>query len=83
MRGCYDNLPFAEFSHTGSEIASSLVTGIDDRLDIQLWERVPNESFKVLGKRSGLVYVFAGSRNVGGEAEFTNGNLSKVSSSPW
>jgi len=83
VRGCYDNLPFAEFSYTSSEIASSLVTGIDDRLDIQLWERVPNESFKVLGKQSGSVYVFAGSRNVGGEAEFTNGNLSKVSSSPW
>ena len=82
MKGCYDNLPFAKFGDTGSEIAPGVVTGIDDRLDIQLWERMSNESFEILGECSRLAYVFASSRNVKGEVAFTNGNLSKVSSSP-
>jgi len=83
VKGCYDNLPFAKSGYAGSEIAPGVVTGIDDRLDIQLRERMSNESFEVLGECSGSDYVFTSSRNVKGEVEFTNGNLSKVSSSPW
>jgi len=49
VKDCYENLPFAKFGYTGSEIAPGVVTGIDDRLDIQLWERMSNESFEVLG----------------------------------